>query len=236
MADFAYNGADGGQKKDHTTVPYRQIPGYQGNIGSLVESSTSMHDTNAQHSQSFPQSFNNYTENKSAIDNTLMVGRHETTSDTDIVPVQYFCGGTTVKSGLRALTVVALLDTMLLLFLAARPLNKEDEADKNVDVYFALGYVILIPVFLNLLIQIRWLLRDTMLRRKYILTGYKIHFATIILFSLWQLIGCQLLLGSTFSEYMVTNYPGYIGYDSTGTCINAGMCSLGTTINLQEEG
>ena len=66
------------------------------------------------------------------IDNTFMLGGRELT-ETDILPKQYFCGGATVKQGLTVLAVVAFLDTIMLLILASRPLNKQDESDKKVD-------------------------------------------------------------------------------------------------------
>ena len=126
------------------------------------------------------------------------------------------------------------LDSIFLLYNASAPINSQDINDRRIDTYFILGYVFLLPIFGNLAIQIRWLFHDNMERRKMLILGYKIQIASMVLFCIWQIIGCHIVLGGTLSAFIIDYYPGVIGRDKDGFCVDASKCTGGTKVDLEK--
>lgn len=177
---------------------YQSLPGNAGNIGgSIIHSDTST-------SQNMT-SGNTVTTSNTNMDNTLMQGRHEPYSD--VLPTQHCCGGLNERQGLMILTFLVTIQSAFLLFNASRPIHTQDITNQKIDIFIAVGYVLLLPIFANLGMQVRWLLRDTLERRKWLVVGYKIQIISVCLFGMWQLVGAHILFGTTLAAFVIDNYP-----------------------------
>lgn len=80
-------------------------------------------------------------------------------------------------------------------------------ANGALTAFIVIHFLLTLPNLANAFLQGKWLLNDNKKNRQNLILAFKIAMITIIISSLWVVLGAFIILGTTFNSYLLDKYP-----------------------------